>query len=56
MLWTEPDWSNDIGVQIYPDGGNAIAWIALFFGILVFATGFYGARLSLAGLQKQKLL
>ena len=27
-------WSNDIGVQIYPDGGNAIAWIACFFGIL----------------------
>jgi len=56
MLWTEPNWSADIGVTIYPDGGNSIAWIALFFGVVVFASGLAAARAALAGLQKQKLL
>jgi len=56
MLWTEPNWAADIGVTIYPDGGNAIAWVALCVGLVVFVVGYLGARSSLAGLQKQKLL
>jgi hypothetical protein len=56
MLWTEPDWSSDIGVTIYPDGGDSIAWVALVLGFLVLGSGYFAAKFSLSALQKKKML
>jgi hypothetical protein len=56
MLWTEPNWLADIGVTIYPDGGDSIAWISLVFGLVVMAGSVVGSRKIATMLAKQKLL
>jgi nicastrin len=56
MMWTEPNWLADIGVTIYPDGGDAIAWISLVFGLVVMAASVVASGRISAALAKQKLL
>jgi hypothetical protein len=56
MMWTEPNWLADIGVTLYPDGGNYIAWISLVFGLFVMVASIVGSQKIHSLLQKQKLL
>ena len=54
-MYTEPFWSNDIGVRVYRDVGATPGFITLAAGVGVAATSFCAAFVLRVGLKKEKL-
>lgn len=54
-LWTEPYWSNDVGVQIYREVGWMPGFFTLVAGLVAVAVSLFGAFVLKIGLKKEKL-
>jgi len=53
-MYSEPYWSNDIGIHIYRDGGENGAWV-ISFGLIVAGAWLVGTTLMKSRLRKEKL-
>lgn len=54
-LWTEPFWSDSVGVNIYRYTDTNIGWFVLAGGTIVAGLSFYVSTLLKNGIEKQKL-
>ena len=54
-LWTEPFWSNDIGVSMYRHSDSTVGWFVLGGGAVFAVICFFVAVLLKVGMKKEKL-
>ncbi|GKY99432.1 hypothetical protein MPSEU_000897800 [Mayamaea pseudoterrestris] len=54
-IWTEPFWSNDVGVQIYRQVGWMPGFFTLVAGLAAAGISMFGAFVLKVGLKKEKL-
>jgi nicastrin len=54
-MYTEPDWSNDVGVRVYRDAGTIPGLVTLAAGAVVSGLSFCAAFVLRVGLKKEKL-
>ena len=54
-MYTEPNWSNDVGVRVYRDAGWLPGFLSLAAGVAVGSASIFAAFVLRVGLKKEKL-